>query len=151
MIDVHSVEFYVIAFVVAMAMVTLLMGQRDHGEATTNIDTMNLIATQAQEEGVVAITSEDTDLVAITRTALPVMEDDTVIIVSTVIDDKWHIIEKKATKGRGAHIMTDAAVEISFLRTGRYHVRYDSEITGQWCTFTHTHRPGNSSKGQLKY
>ena len=151
MIDIHSVEFYVIAFVVAMALVTLLVGQRSRGEATTNIDTFDLIPSMADEAGLLAISSEDTDRVAITRTGLPIFEGDTVVLVSTVIDDKWHIEEKRATKGRGAHVAMDGAVEVSFLRPGRYHVRYDSEVTGQWCTFTHTHRPGNTTRAQLKY
>lgn len=151
MIDVHSVEFYVIAFVVAMALVTLLIGQRDRGEATTNIDTFRLIAMQADEAGVLAITSEETDRVTITRTGLPIDDGDTVIVISTIIDDKWHMVEKRATRGGGAHLDADAAVEVSFLRPGRYHVRYDSEITGQWCTFTHTHRLGKTSSTKLRY
>lgn len=151
MIDVHSVEFYVIAFVVAMALVTLLVGQRAHGEATTNIDTFNLIARQADEAGLLAITSEDTDHVAITRTGLPITDGDTIVLVSTIVDNKWHIQEKRATRGRGGQVEVDGAVELHFLRPGRYHVRYDSEVTGQWCTLTHTHRPGNTSRATLKY
>lgn len=151
MIDVHSVEFYVIAFVVAMALITLLVGQKHHGEATTNIDTFNLIPSMADEAGLLAIVSEDTDRVAITRTGLPISEGDTIILVSTIIDDKWHIEEKRATKGRGPHVAMDGSAELAFLKPGRYHVRYDSEVTGQWCTFTHTHRPGNTTRTQLKY
>ena len=151
MIDVHSVEFYVIAFVVAMALITLLIGQRSRGEATTNIDQFDLSPSNAEVAGQLVITSEDTDRVAIARTGLPLYEGDTVILVSTIIDDKWHIEEKRATKGRGPNIEMDGAVTISFLRPGRYHVRYDSEITGQWCTFAHSHRPGKVSKVELKY
>lgn len=151
MIDIHSVEFYVIAFVVAMALVTLLIGQRSRGKATTNIDQLNLTPSTTDEAGQLTITSEDTDRVTIGRTGLPLFEGDTVILVSTVIDDKWHIEEKRATKGRGPNVAMDGAVEVSFLRPERYHVRYDSEITGQWCTFKHTHHPGNTSRAQLKY
>lgn len=151
MIDIHSVEFYVIAFVVAMALITLLMGQRHHGEATTNIDTYILIAAQDTPEGTLAITSEDVDQIIVTRTGIPIMDGDSIIVVSTIIDDKWQMIEKRAVKGNGEHTTADGMIEASFLRPGRYHVRYDSEITGQWCTFTHTHRPGNSSKATLKY
>lgn len=151
MIDIHSVEFYVIAFVVAMALVTLLIGQRTRGEATTNIDQLELTPSLTERAGNLAICSEDTDRVTITRAGLPLFEGDTVILVSTIIDDKWHIEEKRATKGRGPNIEMDGAVTINFLRPGRYHVRYDSEITGQWCTFKHSHRPGATTTAQLKY
>lgn len=151
MFDIHSIEFYVIAFVVAIALVTLLVGQRDHGEATTNIDTLDLSPSLGGEAGLLTITSEDTDKVTIRRTGLPVFEGDAVILVSTVIDDKWHIEEKRATKGRGPNAEMDGTVTVSFLKPDRYHVRYDSEITGQWCTFTHTHRPDKVSTAHLKY
>ena len=151
MIDIHSVEFYVIAFVVAMALVTLLIGQRSRGEATTNIDQMDLTPSLTEVAGQLAICSEDIDRVTIARTGLPLYEGDTVILVSTIIDDKWHIEEKRATKGRGPNVEMDGAATINFLRPGRYHVRYDSEITGQWCTFKHSHRPGKVSKVELKY
>lgn len=151
MIDIHSVEFYVIAFVVAMALVTLLIGQRTHGPATTNIDTLDLTPSLADEAGLLTITSSDTDHVTIARTGLPIFEGDTIILVSTVIDDKWHIQEKRATKGRGAHVAMDGSAQLTFLKPGRYHVRYDSEVTGQWVTFTHTHRPDSTTNAHLKY
>ena len=151
MIDVHSVEFYVIAFVVAMALLTLLVGQRERGQATTDIGTYSLIATQGGHPGLLAITSEQADKVVITRTAIPLFEGDVVNVVSTVIDDKWHIVEKRGVKGRGPSREADAMLELTLPRLGRYHVRYDSEITGQWCTFVHTHRAGNSTNAELKY
>lgn len=151
MIDVHSVEFYVIAFVVAMALVTLLVGQRTRGEATTNIDTLDLTPSLADEAGLLAITSDSGDTVAITRTGLPIFEGDTVVLVSTIIDDKWHIEEKRATKGRGPHVIMDGTAQLTFLKPRRYHVRYDSEITGQWVTLTYTHRPGSTTHTRLKY
>ena len=151
MIDIHSVEFYVIAFVVAMALVTLLIGQRTRGEATTNIDTLDLTPSLADEAGRLDISSDSGDTVSITRTGLPIFEGDTIILVSTVIDDKWHIEEKRATKGRGAHVAMDGSAQLTFLKPGRYHVRSDSEITGQWVTLTYTHRPSGHSCAQLKY
>ncbi|MBO5540502.1 MAG: hypothetical protein J5980_06105, partial [Muribaculaceae bacterium] len=105
----------------------------------------------ADEAGRLDISSDSGDTVSITRTGLPIFEGDTIILVSTVIDDKWHIEEKRATKGRGAHVAMDGSAQLTFLKPGRYHVRYDSEVTGQWVTFTHTHRPGSTTHAELKY
>ncbi|MBR1881885.1 MAG: hypothetical protein IJ808_02545 [Muribaculaceae bacterium] len=149
--DVHSVEFYVIAFVVAMALLTLLMGQRERGPATTQIDALTLLPARSEQSGRLAMSSADLEHVTISRSGIPLFEGDTVNLISTIVDGKWHIVEKRGVAGHGAATSMDGLLEVAWLKPGRYHVRYDSEITGQWCTFAYTHRPGNSTQQELKY
>lgn len=147
--DVHSVEFYVIAFVVAMALFTLLMGRRERGPATTAIEEFTISPSADDAPGFLELTSVDLNRVAVRRTGIPLTPDDEAFVVATRIDDKWQLVEKRTTRMRGITANFDAAAEFT-LPPGRYHVRYDSEITGQWVTFTYHHRPDATSKTQLR-
>ena len=149
--DVHSVEFYVIAFVVAIALFTLLMGQREHGPATTAIEQFSLTdPDEVMPDGLITIASTGLDRVRITRTRLPLTDGESAFIVATLIDSKWRLVEKRTTKSRAETTDFDATAEFN-LPPGRYHIRYDSEITGQWVTFTYRHAPDRTETHQLRF
>lgn len=150
MIDVHSTEFYVIAFVVAIALFTLLVSKRQHGEATSELGEYTL-GEPTGITGKVTLTTVDATAVDVRRSALPLREGDTVCVVATLIDTKWHLVEKRGVKGRGDQTVADGTLRLN-LPPGRYHVRYDSEISGQWCTFVFNHETvGHTASGELKF
>lgn len=135
--DLNSPEFYTLAFVVAMALVALLMGHRDKGPASTHI--VQLVTTPADEE-----TEEDTltmQLVAgrvrICREGLMLGDEETVNLVFTIRGDECSIVEKKGVKRRGViGVPVKGEVSVKCLRPVKYRVRYESQVTSRWASFT---------------
>lgn len=138
--DLNSPEFYTIAFVVAMALVALLMGHREKGPASTHI--MQL-ATTADDDN----ESDDDTLrlrhlgggkVLISREGLMLAPEETVNLVFTIRDAECTILEKKGVKRRnvvGEPVKGEVAVK--FLRPMKYHIRYESQVTSRWASFTY--------------
>ena len=135
--DLNSPEFYTLAFVVAMALVALLMGHRDKGPASTHI--VQLVTTPADEE-----TEEDTltmqpvaGRVRICREGLMLGDEETVNLVFTIRGDECSIVEKKGVKRRGViGVPVKGEVSVKCLRPVKYRVRYESQVTSRWASFT---------------
>ena len=136
--DLNSPEFYTLAFVVAMALVALLMGHRDKGPASTHI--VQLLTTPAEREA-----DDDTLLmknvgggrILISREGLMLGEDETVNLVFTIRDDECTILEKKGVKCRGTvGVPVKGEVKVKCLRPIKYHIRFESQVTSRWASFT---------------
>lgn len=136
--DLNSPEFYTLAFVVAMALVALLMGHRDKGPASTHI--VQLLTTPAEREA-----DDDTLLmknvgggrILISREGLMLGEDETVNLVFTIRDDECTILEKKGVKRRGTvGVPVKGEVKVKCLRPIKYHIRFESQVTSGWASFT---------------
>ena len=138
--DLNSPEFYTIAFVVAMALVALLMGHREKGPASTHI--MQL-ATMADDDN----ESDDDTLrlrhlgggkVLISREGLLLAPEETVNLVFTIRDAECTILEKKGVKRRNVVVEpVKGEVAVKFLRPMKYHIRYESQVTSRWASFTY--------------
>ena len=138
--DLNSPEFYTIAFVVAMALVALLMGHREKGPASTHI--MQL-ATMADDDN----ESDDDTLrlrhlgggkVLISREGLMLAPEETVNLVFTIRDAECTILEKKGVKRRNVVVEpVKGEVAVKFLRPLKYHIRYESQVTSRWASFTY--------------
>ena len=138
--DLNSPEFYTIAFVVAMALVALLMGHREKGPASTHI--MQL-ATMADDDN----ESDDDTLrlrhlgggkVLISREGLLLAPEETVNLVFTIRDAECTILEKKGVKRRNVVVEpVKGEVAVKFLRPLKYHIRYESQVTSRWASFTY--------------
>ena len=136
--DLNSPEFDTLAFVVAMALVALLMGQRDKGPASTHI--VQLLTTPVDEE-----TEDDTlrmacvggGRVLFSRQGLMLGADETVNLVFTIRGDECTILEKKGVKRRGViGVPCKGEVTVKCLRPIKYHIRYESQVTSRWASFT---------------
>lgn len=151
MIEINSTEFYVIAFTVAMALVALMFGNGNKGEATTEVTALSLNPCVTNDSGLVMLQSQDDGSVLVLRNAIPIDEGDTVNIVVTAIGDKLTIVEKKGIQSRSAiDFIADGTGLISHLPADRFHVRYESEITGQWALFTFINRDNRTASEHLK-
>lgn len=135
--DLNSPEFYTLAFVVAMALVALLMGHREKGPASTHI--VQLVTSPTDEE-----IDEDTlsmqrvaGGVRVYREGLMLGDEETVNLVFTIRGDECSIVEKKGVKRRGvigSPVKGEARVKC--LRPVKYRVRFESQITSRWASFS---------------
>lgn len=136
--DLNSPEFYTMAFVLAMALVALLMGKREKGPCSTHI--LQLATTldgDADDDDVVSLQRVDNGRVLIRRTGFSLAPEETVNLVFTIHDDECLIVEKKGVKRRKAvGVPARGEVTVKFLRPVKYRVRYESQLTSAWASFT---------------
>ena len=134
--DITSPEFYTIAFVVAMALVALLMGRTEKKSPSTYIVQLLTAPDEEEREDAVRVEVLDDGKVHIERTGFTLGLDETVNLVFTIRDDECTIVEKKGRKRRGA--MGDpikGEVSVKCFRPIKYHVRYESQLTSTWASF----------------
>lgn len=158
--DFTSIEFYTIAFVVAMILVGFFLSQRRINPASSFIDTFDLEdmditpGDDTPVEGVLKLTATDDGLVVIERTGLKLVEGETANLIATIVDDKVTIEEKKgkvsALGGKESYYKGRVTVKY-FLPNNKVYVRYDSSVTGQWCKFSFKNIPRNVASHELRY
>lgn len=136
--DINSVEFYTLAFVVAMALVALLMGRTDKQSPSTYIVQLPTAVVAAEGEDRVVMEPVDGGRVRICRTGLAIGAEETVNLVFTIREDQCSIIEKKGVRRRGAQAVPVAGeVTVKWLKPAtKYRIRYESQVTSTWATFT---------------
>ena len=135
--DITSPEFYTIAFVVAMALVALLMGRTEKKPPSTYIMQLLTAPDEEEREDAVRVEVLDDGKVHIERTGFTLGLDETVNLVFTIRDDECTVVEKKGRKRRGA--MGDnmkGEVSVKCFRPMKYRVRYESQLTSTWATFS---------------
>lgn len=137
--DLNSPEFYTIAFVVAMALVALLMGRREKGPASTHI--VQLVTTATQDDGndedIVRLRHMGGGKVLISREGLTLGPEETINLVFTIRDEECTILEKKGIKRRGSIGQpVTGEVTVKCLRPIKYHIRYESQVTSRWASFS---------------
>ncbi len=163
MIDINSIEFYSIALFVAVALIGLIFGEKTHSPATTDIVPLDLKWPHAampqpqsadEAPSVVMLAATPDGQVTLTRTGLSLRPGDTAFIVATVVDNKLKIVEKQGTHTTVAvwPEQCEARTVLGFWGAGRkFHVRYESELTGQWGTCVMANADGRVARIELKY
>lgn len=150
-IEINSIEFYVMSLTLAMAVIAILFGSRDKGPATTEITAMTLNTCVTSDDGLVVLQALDDGGVMVLRNGLPISDGDTVNIVVTAVGDKLNIVEKVGVASRsGIDAKVDGTAMIRYLPATRFHVRYESEITGQWALFTFSNHHERTASAHLK-
>lgn len=136
--DINSIEFYTIAFVVAMALVALLMGRTEKKPPSTYIFQLLTIPADSDDEDMLCIEALDGGRVRLSRTGLSIGPEETVNLIFTISDDKCSIVEKKGVRRRrSVDESVTGEVTVRCLRPGcRYRIRYESQVTSTWATFT---------------
>ena len=140
--DLNSPEFYTIAFVVAMALIALLMGHREKGPASTHIVQLATTAVEGDEDDgdddTVRLCRVDGGKVMISRNGLLLGPEETINLVFTIRDTECTILEKKGVKRRGSVGQpVTGIVTVKCLRPVKYYIRYESQITSRWASFTY--------------
>lgn len=149
--DIHSVEFYVLALFVAFALVGLIFGRSDRSPARTYIESMDVSDDIADAPHEVTLVSQPDGLVTISHRGLELKPGDTVNLVATIIDDKIKLVLKRGVNSpTGEPVPVKATVSVKYLPNERIHVRYESEFTGEWTVFTYTNREGQQRTSELQ-
>ena len=139
--DLNSPEFYTLAFVVAMALVAMLMGTRDKGQASTHIFQLVTSPIEGDDESIdddkLQMRNEGNGKVLIHRQGMTLGDEETINLVFTIRDDECNILEKKGVKRRGVvGVPVQGQVTVKCLRPIKYRVRYESQVTSRWASFT---------------
>ena len=140
--DITSVEFYTLAFVVAMALVALLMGRTEKKPPSTYIvqlDTIAIDDDEAEDTVLLQPTAQD-KTVLLKRSGIAIAPEDTVNLVITIQEDRCTIVEKKGRKSRNKGFKGDPVSGEATLKCLRpnckYRMRYESQLNSTWASFT---------------
>ena len=134
--DITSPEFYAIAFVVAMALVALLMGRSEKKPASTHIVQLLTTPDEGGGENQLIIEVLEGGKVRLSRTGLMLADGETVNLVFTLRDGECTVEEKKGVKRRGPAIhVVQGEATVKCFRPMKYRVRYESQVTSTWATF----------------
>ena len=151
--DVNSVEFYTLAFVVAMTLIGMLMSRSEKKPPSTHIVQLDTAPAKDDAQDTLTMEVVDRGRVSLQRTGLSIGSEETVNLVITVQEDHCSIIEKKGIKRRGSigQPVIGQAV-LTCLRPGnRYRMRYESQLTSAWATFTFDMSSASPKQVMLTY
>ena len=159
--DLNSPEFYTLAFVVAMALVAMLMGNRDKGQASTHIFQLITSPVEGDDGSFDEGSSDDDKLlmrnegngkVLIYRQGMTLGAEETINLVFTIRDDECNILEKKGVKRRGVvGTPVQGQVTVKCLRPIKYRIRYESQVTSRWASFTYDAASSQEKQVSLNY
>ena len=151
--ELNSPEFYTLAFVVAMALIALLMGHNEKKPPSTHIVPLDTVPDDAGSDDVLTLEPVDGGCVVLRRTGLSLAPEETIHLVITIQEDKCKIIEKKGLKRRGAvGEPVKGEAKLKCLRPGnKYSIRYESQLTSTWATFTFDTLHDADKRVELKY
>lgn len=150
--DVTSIEFYTLAFVVAMALVAFLIGSFDKEQPSTYILQLSTeAASEAQD--VLTVETLDEGRYKFYREGLSLAPGETINLVFTIRGDNCLVVEKKGKRCRGAVADPVAGQAlVKCLRYGRkYKMRYESQLTSAWASFTLDTTHPQSKRVPLNY
>ena len=158
--DINSVEFYTIALLVAVALIALLLRQREPGAARTHIVALDLEPTGEDVPRDDNATPKPTTLrltaladgkVTLERDSMPLRAQETVNLVATVIGDKVTIEEKKGMTAvfNSQERYYTGSQTLTFLPLEKVYIRYESQVTGRWAKFAFLNREGNKLEREL--
>lgn len=151
--DLNSPEFYTIAFVVAMALVALLFGRREKLPPSTYIVQLATVPADEEADDFLSMEPMDGGRIRVMRTGLTLGAEETINLVITIQEDHCTIVEKKGVRRRRA-VLEPVLGETTLkcLRPGlKYHIRYESQITSAWASFTYDSNLLKPVRVSLKY
>ena len=154
--DFTSIEFYTIAFFLAMVFVGFFVRQKKTAPATSVISSLNLAPAPPQHEATskLRLHAHADGSVTIEREGLLLCDGETVNLIATIIDDKITIEEKKGKISAfgGKESAYNGHVDVTFfLENNKSYLRYESSVAGQWCKLAFNNYPGNMVEKDLSY
>jgi len=152
LMDFTSVEFYTLAFVVAMALIALLMGRTEKGTPSTHIVQLGTVPDDGATDDVLTMQAMGNGRVAISRTGIMLLPEETVNLVFTMRGSECTILEKKGVKRRGTPgVPVSGHVMVKCMRPIKYRIRYESQLTSAWAMFDFDAASSQPVEVRLKY
>lgn len=154
--DFTSVEFYTVAFFVAMVLVGFFVSYKKTAPASSVISALELEPASSPENDTsrLRLMAHDDGSVTIAREGLLLSDGETVNLIVTIIDDKITIQEKKGKVSEfgGKESVYNGHVDVTFFpENNKFYLRYESSVAGQWCKLAFVNSPGNKVEKDLSY
>lgn len=146
-----STIFYLIIMVVAFMSLGMICSPKAPGQASTKIVPMHIAPRTAESHTrhTVKITALKGGEVCIER-HFSARVGDSVNLVVTKFDNHVKIVEKKGVAGAGEECEQAATALVGCIGQRWYSYRYESELTGEWCTFEFTNVAGNAKEVEMR-
>lgn len=139
----NTVEFYVIATLVAAMLIAFAAKPASKGEARQYLLAGDLSAEDENASPAISLHALDNGKVVLRRTGLSSMTSSSAVSLAiTVIG--WDIsIEERLSEGYSLDSSIDTATfYLDFIAPERYHIRYNSSSTGLFAATQFNNRPG---------
>lgn len=150
-----STGFYCLAVVIAIALLGLLLHSSQQKPAESYIVAATLLPDLQADSGngYLSLCVEPSGTVSLMRSGIITGADTAILLVAEVTGDKVKIVEKLASHGFSttAESAMTATASLKFFKRGRWAVRYESEVTGTWCTLSLLFVEGCSAKAEMRY
>ena len=143
-----SVEFYVIATVLAAAIIALCIRPAAKGPAKQHLLGGHLLNGPEKEPGI-ELECRDDGSVVLTRTGLENMTDAGAVSIAVNIAGGNMVINERLTYEDCGEPRNEAEFVLDFLAPDYYHVRYESESVNLFAAFTLHVRPGIKMRREL--
>lgn len=154
MIDVffyQSVEFYVVAAVIAAAVLALSAMPRERRAVKTHLLSGTLDPDEADAPEEIEIECLDNRNVILRRLGVRnIGIEGAVSLAASVNGLDIEIKERTMPGNSGQDVAVSATFELEFIAPERYHIRYENEDSGLFTAFTLTNRPGVKMTRELK-
>lgn len=145
--------FYTLLLIVAFALLAVIFDPK--GKAVSSTHVVGLLLSPMPddcEQATLSLQALPGGDVLLEHCCLPLCDGENANLTATLRDD-GHVllVEKKGMRCRAPEHRYRGQVKLRFLKARTYDVRFESEITGQWCTLQFTNVEGQQWAGQLKY
>lgn len=138
----QSVEFYVIATLVASTIVAFAMKPSARGEARQYLLAGTLLRCDVNDAEIELESMDDYNVRLVRRGTPDVTEDGAISLAVTVIGTDITIEERIVFGRRPAETVDTAVFNLDFLGAERYHIQYKSDATGLFAATTFNNNPG---------
>ena len=151
--DFESVLVCSLILAAAFTFLGLIYSPKEKGAASTKIVSMDIEPDESQEERhLIIVMAYDDGVMTIGHNNFLLHDGETVCLVITKFDDHIKIKEKKGiTAPGGIETTYTGLATITSIGQRWYSYRFESEVTGQWCTFEFTNVAGNQKQVELSY
>ncbi|MDE6345328.1 MAG: hypothetical protein K2L55_01495 [Muribaculaceae bacterium] len=146
----HTTEFYVILFLVAMAIVAFLAKPHTAGPASEYLLGAALSADGGTEPAI-AVDCDESGTVWLRRSGIDGVDASGAVSAKIVVKGFNITVYERITPGNYGDSPVDSALfEFDFLAAERYWLRYESEATNSSATLTFRNTPGYHAGAILK-
>ena len=144
-----STLFYLLIMVVAFMCLGMIFSPKTDQPRGTKIVAMLCEPTSLPASNKVKITALKNGEICIER-VLNISATDTVNLVITKFENHVKIVEKRGVHGTGEEGAHRCSASLNCISRRWYAYRYESEITGEWCTFEFTNLPGEEKVTEMR-